>query len=110
MESLEIQPSQLRDLLASQNAPTLLDCREPSEYEIARLEPSILLPMNTIPGSLTRIESLADEKLLVVYCHHGVRSLNAAAWLRRQGVENVVSLNGGIDRWSIEIDPAIPRY
>ncbi len=66
--------------------------------------------MNTIPMNVNRIEALAEERQVVVYCHHGVRSLNTVAWLRRQGIENAVSLAGGIDRWSMEVDPGVPRY
>lgn len=68
------------------------------------------MPMNTIPENLAKLEALAEEREIVVYCHHGVRSLNTAAWLRRQGVERVRSLRGGIERWSVEIDPQVPRY
>lgn len=110
MESLEISATELRQLLGSEKPPILLDCREPMENQLCRIEPSELIPMNTIPGQLQKIEAMAEENLVVVYCHHGVRSLNTAAWLRRQGVENVVSLSGGIERWSMEIDPSVPRY
>ena len=107
---MEIQASELKARLDAGESLTLLDCREDFENAHCRIEPSVWIPMNTIPAELQRVEALADEKLLVVYCHHGVRSLNVAAWLRRQGVKNVVSLSGGIDRWSLEIDPAVPRY
>jgi rhodanese-related sulfurtransferase len=107
---MEILAAELKARLDAGEALTLLDCREPHENAICRIEPSVLFPMNTIPAELSRIEALAEEKSLVVYCHHGVRSLNVTAWLRRQGVENVLSLAGGIDRWSMEIDPSVPRY
>jgi rhodanese-related sulfurtransferase len=66
--------------------------------------------MQSIPASLQRLEALADEQPLAVLCHHGVRSLNVVMWLRQQGIENCFSITGGIDRWSSEIDPSIPRY
>ena len=110
MSPFEISPQQLKELLDSPTQPHLVDCREPFEYQMARLESSELIPMNTIPSHLSHLESLAEARLLVVYCHHGVRSLNTVAWLRQQGIENVVSLGGGIDRWSLEVDPAVPRY
>lgn len=91
-------------------AIVLLDCREPQEWALTRIEGSELIPMNTVSANLQRIEAMAEEKLVVVYCHHGVRSLNTVAWLRRQGVENTVSLAGGIDQWSLEIDAGVPRY
>ena len=84
--------------------------REPWEFQLCRLPGAELVPMQSVPASLPHLEAIADDKLLIVYCHHGVRSLNVVAWLRRQGLENCVSLAGGIERWSAEIDPAVPRY
>lgn len=89
---------------------TLLDCREPGEFQICRLEGAQLIPMREIPMRVQEVESLAEARTVVVYCHHGVRSLNVTAWLRQQGVENVQSMAGGIDDWSMTIDPAVPRY
>ncbi len=105
--SLEIAPHELSLL---DETFTLIDVREPFEYEIARLGGARLIPMGSVPPALGAIESLADEALVVVYCHHGVRSLNVVAWLRAQGVVNCTSLCGGIDRWSREVDAAVPRY
>jgi rhodanese-related sulfurtransferase len=86
----------------------LIDCREPWENELVCLEDSTLIPMNDTPG---RIEELrAMEGQLVVYCHHGVRSLHVVQWLRSQGLTEVLSLTGGIDAWSLEVDPDLPRY
>lgn len=107
---MEISPSDLKARLDAGEALTLLDCREGYENAICRIEPSTLIPMNTIPAELQRVEAMAEDKPLVVYCHHGVRSMNVTAWLRRQGVENVWSLAGGIDRWSLEVDASVPRY
>jgi rhodanese-related sulfurtransferase len=85
----------------------LIDVREPWEYETSRIEGAKLIPMRSIPANL----GLLDVDLEVVcYCHHGQRSLDVAAWLRAQGVETARSLAGGIDRWSLEIDPTVPRY
>ncbi len=110
MGSFEIAPRELHAKLSGGEAVKLVDCREEVEHQICRIEPSELIPMNTIPANLPKLEALAEEQLVVVYCHHGVRSLNTVAWLRRQGVENVLSLAGGIDQWSLEIDPAVARY
>lgn len=99
------------ELQAMAGAPMLLiDCREPGEWDRVRLDGAELIPMGSIPAEIQRIEAAADEKPVVVYCHHGVRSLQVVAWLRRQGIENCRSLAGGIDRWSLEIDPSLPRY
>ncbi len=88
----------------------LLDVREPQEYALTRIEGSLLIPMNSIPGELQKLEALADEGDILVLCHHGVRSLQVAAWLQARGVENAVSITGGIDRWSVEIDAGVARY
>ncbi|MBI4889325.1 MAG: sulfurtransferase [Acidobacteria bacterium] len=105
----EIPPAAAQSLLAEGRA-RLIDVREEFEYAAARLEGAELIPMGTVPAQLQRLEAAADGELLIVYCHHGVRSLNVVAWLRRQGVDNCTSLAGGIDRWSVEIDPQVPRY
>ncbi len=104
---LEITPAGLQ---AFTQPVVLLDVREPFEHAIARLDGARLIPMGYVPTSLPEIERLSDEALVVVYCHHGIRSLNVVHWLRGQGVDNCVSLAGGIDRWSREIDASIPRY
>ncbi len=88
----------------------LLDVREPQEYALTRIEGSLLIPMNSVPGELQKLEALADEGDILVLCHHGVRSLQVAAWLQARGVENAVSITGGIDRWSVEIDAGVARY
>jgi rhodanese-related sulfurtransferase len=82
--------------------------READEHRIARIEGAELIPMREIPQSLPSLDG--GDLPLVVYCHHGVRSLNVVSWLRQQGVEDCVSLAGGIERWSLEIDPSVPRY
>jgi rhodanese-related sulfurtransferase len=105
---LEIDPLQVRDLIAAGGPVRLIDVREPYEYDICRIEGSELIPMQSIPANLQNLD--AGEELLVVYCHHGMRSLSVVDWLRRQGVENCQSMAGGIDRWSLAIDPAVPRY
>jgi rhodanese-related sulfurtransferase len=66
--------------------------------------------MRTIPAELQRLEALADEASVIVYCHRGVRSLQVVNWLREQGLATCQSMAGGIDRWSLEVDPKVPRY
>lgn len=88
----------------------LIDVREPVEQQTAGIAGAELIPMNLVPAQLQRIEAIADEKPVVVFCHHGVRSLNVVSWLRRQGVENCQSMAGGIEAWSLEVDPGVPRY
>jgi rhodanese-related sulfurtransferase len=86
----------------------LLDVREPFEHQQARIEGAELIPMRNVPQALESLRGGAGP--LVVFCHHGMRSLQVVEWLRRQGVQDCASMRGGIDRWSQEIDPAVPRY
>lgn len=109
-QSLEITPAEVRRMLEAGENVRLIDVREPFEYQIAHLEGAALIPVNYVPAQLGALESQADDATLVIYCHHGIRSLNVTAWLRQQGVANCMSMAGGIDRWSLEIDPATPRY
>src|SRR6516162_7375964 len=87
-----------------------IDVREPEEYAIAKIQGSELVPMRSVPANLQSLEAKADDAALVIYCHHGIRSLQVANWLREQGLEGCQSMAGGIDAWSLEIDPSIPRY
>jgi rhodanese-related sulfurtransferase len=106
---LEITPQEAKKKLDAGNA-VLIDVREAAEYQLARIEGAELIPMNTVPQRLQYLEGLAEEKTLLVHCHHGMRSLNVVDWLRRQGVANCQNVAGGIERWSTSVDPAIPRY
>ncbi len=105
----EIAPRDAATALASGTPPILLDCRETAEVETACIANSMHVPMGEIPSRLPELEGHADARI-VVYCHHGVRSLQVVAFLREQGFEDVLSLAGGIDRWSEEIDQDVPRY
>jgi rhodanese-related sulfurtransferase len=105
---LEITVAQAQTLLASPEKPLLLDVREPWEYDTARIEPSTLIPMNEIPARA--FKELDEEDPILVLCHHGARSLSVAAWLRNQGFNKAQSVSGGIDAWSRQIDPHVPRY
>lgn len=106
---LEISPIESKARVDAGGA-VLIDVREAAESQICRIDGAELIPMNTVPQRLQYLESLADEKLLIIHCHHGVRSLNVVDWLRRQGVANCQSMAGGIDRWSAQVDPNVPRY
>lgn len=85
----------------------LVDVREPIEFQQAHIEGSELIPMRSVPQSLASLEN--EEAPLIVFCHHGGRSMQVVGWLRQQGVE-CTNMAGGIDRWSIEVDPSVPRY
>ena len=107
---LEITPQEVTRRVAAGEKLVLIDVREPGEFQLARIDGAELIPMRTIPAELQRLDAQADEAPLIVFCHHGVRSLNVVNWLRGQGVSACQSMAGGIDRWSLEIDPAVPRY
>lgn len=105
-----IRPAELRDRLAADPMRIyLLDVRQPSEHEFAALSGDHLIPLDELPRRAQEID-LAPGQTLVVYCHHGVRSWHAACYLEAQGFEGVLSLSGGIEAYSQEVDPAIPRY
>jgi rhodanese-related sulfurtransferase len=105
---LEITPQDVKRQIDNGKPPRLVDVREPFEFQQARIEGGELIPMRSVPNALPRLEK--EENPIVVYCHHGIRSLQAVSWLREQGIENCTSMAGGIDRWSREIDPKVPRY
>jgi len=105
----EIDVVRLAGKLAASEAVYLLDVRQPWENETAALPGSTLVPLGELPSRAAEIRP-PPGALLVVYCHHGVRSLSAATLLERLGQRDVVSLAGGIDAWSLLIDPKVPRY
>ena len=104
----EVTPTEVKTRLDAGEPLRLIDVREPFEFAQAAIAGSELIPMRTIPASLQQLE--AAETPLVVLCHHGMRSLQVVGWLREQGVSRCSSLAGGIDRWSLEVDPKVPRY
>jgi adenylyltransferase/sulfurtransferase len=105
--NMEVAPGEVKDMLARGEKLFFVDVREKWEYDTTHIEGSVLIPLRDIPANLARLEAASE---LVLFCHHGMRSLDAAAWLRAQGVEGARSMAGGIDRWSAEIDPNVPRY
>jgi rhodanese-related sulfurtransferase len=107
LANIEITPREVKALLERGEKFFLVDVREKWEYDTSRIESATLIPLREIPSNLARIEEAGEVVLL---CHHGMRSLDAAAWLRSQGVATARSMAGGIDRWAVEVDPAVPRY
>jgi rhodanese-related sulfurtransferase len=106
----EVAPQDVKRRFDAGEKLQLIDVREPHEYAQSRIEGSDLVPMRSVPAALQDLEARADQGTLIVYCHHGVRSLNVVNWLREQGVENCQSMAGGIDSWSRTVDPSVPRY
>jgi len=105
----EITPRELAARRDAGAALHLLDVRQPWEHALVALPDSQLVPLDELA---TRCDEVAPPPgaLLVTYCHHGVRSLQAAALLATRGHRDVVSLAGGIDAWAREVDPSLPRY
>jgi rhodanese-related sulfurtransferase len=105
---LEITPKEVKRQIDSGKPLRLVDVREPFEFEHVRIEGAELIPMRSVPKALPLFEE--EKNPIVVFCHHGIRSMQVVGWLREQGIENCTSMAGGIDRWSVEIDPKVPRY
>jgi rhodanese-related sulfurtransferase len=108
--AIEITPAEVKRRLDAGEVLHLIDVREVPEHAITNIAAAELIPMNTVPQHLQRLETLAEEAPLIVFCHHGMRSLSVVNWLRQQGVTECSSMSGGIDQWSLSIDPAVPRY
>jgi rhodanese-related sulfurtransferase len=104
-----LSPIQLAERLKGSPPPHLLDVRQPDEHAFAALPGSTLIPLGELMDRADEIEAWKDAEV-VVYCHHGVRSLHAIGLLRQMGFVKLLNLTGGIDRWSLEADPNTPRY
>ena len=100
-------PQELKDHLAQGAEPVLLDVREPWEFDYCRIEGSALIPMGQIHLQLDDIDPAAE---VVVICHHGIRSRQVAYYLETQGFEDVINLEGGVERWAQEVEPTMRRY
>ena len=92
---------------SSRHAPLVLDVREPWEIATASIAGSVSIPMQQIPA---RSEEFDDEAEIVCVCHHGMRSAQVAMFLESRGFTKLYNLQGGIDAWSRDVDPAVPRY
>jgi len=104
----QLDPTTLARRLQQQpDSVVLLDVREPFEREFASILPSLHIPMADIPERLSEIPKDRD---VVVYCHSGVRSMMVVGYLVENGFSRVANLLGGIDAWSVRVDPKVPRY
>jgi sulfur-carrier protein adenylyltransferase/sulfurtransferase len=106
MENFSMTPEELKKLIDTGSKVRVLDVREPDEYRIANIG-GTLIPLGDLGRRFTELNP--DEEI-VVLCHHGVRSSHAVSFLRSHGFEKVKNLSGGIERWSLTIDPSVPRY
>lgn len=108
-DQIEIDVHAVKALRDAGEAFLLLDCREPDENALAKIDGAVLIPMQQIPERLAEIEAWRDRRI-VVHCHHGGRSLRVTRFLRGNGFEMAQNMAGGIDAWTLEIDPSVPRY
>ena len=106
--SQEIDAKSVHEKLNQANGSlVLLDCREPEELQLARIDGAVHIPMGDIPS---RLQSLDADQEYVVFCHHGQRSHSVTEFLKKQDFNRVASMRGGIDAWSLEVDSTVPRY
>lgn len=105
----EISPQRLAELLEMGADFLLIDCRELDEWHFNRIEGARHVPHSEFPGAARSLLHNPDQSM-IIYCHHGIRSLHATRWLRHQGCAAVFSMRGGIARWSEEIDASVPTY
>jgi rhodanese-related sulfurtransferase len=106
---IEISVEDTSALLDSATPPRLIDCREEDEWQLCRIQGAELAPLTRF-GEEARARFTEKDQRLIIYCHHGMRSLRAATWLRETGFPNAQSMAGGIDRWTDLIDPDMTRY
>lgn len=105
----EVHPTQVKQWLDDKEEVLILDVRQLREWNVSHIAGAKLIPLDQL---VAQAAAIADwkERRVVVHCHHGVRSMNGAAILRRMGFTNVRSMAGGIDAWSLLADPTVPRY
>lgn len=106
---LEVDVQAVKWMLDQRHEFLLLDCREPDEHEVARIDRAVLIPLSQLPARVSELEP-HRHRPIVVHCHHGVRSLRVTHWLLGLGFPQVQSMRGGIDAWSQQIDPQLTRY
>jgi len=109
MSSWEVSVKEVQELIQSQDEFLLLDCRSEQERDYCSIEPSLFLPLHDYSTYLDEFTEYKNTPL-VIYCHHGVRSLQLSGIMRHFGFTNVKSMAGGIERWSLEVDSSVPRY
>jgi len=103
----DLSAIQLKQLMDEGEPLFILDVREPHEVAVAHIEGSRHIPMNTIP---TKLQELDPNQAMVIMCHHGMRSRMVGDFLESRGFTHIANLQGGIDAWSTDVDPSVPRY
>ena len=92
---------------AAREKPVLLDVREPWEFQTCHIDGALTMPMNTIPGKLSELET---EQPIVCICHHGVRSMQVASFLEQHSFTQISNLTGGVHAWAQQVDGTMPTY
>ena len=87
--------------------PLLLDVRQPWEYDVCKIDDSLLVPMSQIPA---KVESLDLDRETIVICHHGIRSRSVGRYLEQNGFNNIINLSGGVDQWAKTVDQTMATY
>ncbi len=105
---IEIAAKQVQSLLAAGDV-ILIDCREPCEWETARIEGAVLMPMSGWGQSSGKLQDYSAMRI-VVHCHHGGRSLRVTQWMRDNGFPDTQNMTGGINAWSEQVDVVVPKY
>jgi rhodanese-related sulfurtransferase len=105
----QIRPEALAEKLRSGERVYLLDVRQPWEHDLCALPDSLLIPLPELPARLDEVQP-PDGATVVVYCHHGIRSIAGAAILEAAGITPAYSLAGGIEDWAALVDPRVVRY
>ena len=106
---MEILPGELHRRLRAGQRVYLIDVRQEWEHQAAKLPGDLLIPLGELPARLDEVQPEPGQ-MVVAYCHHGMRSLSAVAILRNAGFTDALSLAGGIELWSLVIDPTVPQY
>ncbi len=109
MSAQAILPQELAAELQSANPPRLLDVRESEENELVALLGAKLIPVGQLPARAGELEAWRNDEV-VVYCHHGIRSLHAIGYLQQLGYTRLRNLTGGIDGWALTVEPRMLRY
>ncbi|MCW8900369.1 MAG: rhodanese-like domain-containing protein [Gammaproteobacteria bacterium] len=97
----------LSQLSESDEAPLLLDVREPWEFEYCSIEGSVLIPMGKLPAKLTTLDPLRET---IMICHHGIRSRQMGYYMEQAGFKNITNLDGGVEQWAEDVDKTMKRY
>ena len=106
----EISVGEVKAKLDRREPMLLIDCRQPDEFAICRINGARLIPLGELANRVDEVRELADGRPVVIHCHHGGRSLKAASILRQAGIDGAQSMAGGIEAWAVGVDPTVARY